>query len=45
MPETKQLLPSINAFYMVKTNDDGSVDLYFGATKPAEAPDTNWTDC
>ncbi|MBB3540301.1 MULTISPECIES: DUF1254 domain-containing protein [unclassified Rhizobium] len=42
MPETKQLLPSINAFYKVKTNDDGSVDLYFGATKPAEAPDSNW---
>ncbi len=42
MPETEQLLPSINAFYKVKTNDDGSVDLYFGATKPAEAPDTNW---
>jgi hypothetical protein len=42
MPETKQLLPSINGFYKIKTNDDGSVDLYFGATKPAEAPDTNW---
>ncbi|WP_037217504.1 DUF1254 domain-containing protein [Rhizobium sp. IBUN] len=42
MPETKQLLPSINAFYKVKTNDDGSVDLYFGATKPAEAPESNW---
>lgn len=42
MPETAQLLPSINAFNKVKTNNDGSVDLYFGATKPAEAADSNW---
>ncbi len=42
MPETKQQLPSINAFYKVKTNDDGSVDLYFGAVKPEEAPESNW---
>lgn len=42
MPETSQLMPSINGFNNVKKNDDGSIDLYFGATKPAEAPESNW---
>jgi hypothetical protein len=42
MPETGQLLPSINGFNKVATNDDGSVDLYFGPEKPAGAPDSNW---
>lgn len=42
MPEAKQLLPSINAFNKVKINDDGSIDLWFGADKPADAPDSNW---
>ncbi|MCY1442405.1 hypothetical protein D9M71_587710 [compost metagenome] len=42
MPETPQLLPSINGFNKVKTNDDGSIDIYFGPSKPAEAPDSNW---
>lgn len=42
MPETEQLLPSINAFYNVKTNDDGSVDLYFGPKLPANAPKSNF---
>ncbi|QRM55272.1 DUF1254 domain-containing protein [Sinorhizobium sp. BG8] len=42
MPETPQLLPSINAFNSVKMNDDGSIDLWFGPSKPADAPDTNF---
>ncbi|MBD9372020.1 DUF1254 domain-containing protein [Rhizobium sp. ARZ01] len=42
MPETPQLLPSINAFNNVKTNEDGSIDLWFGPSKPADAPDTNF---
>ncbi|MNZ39543.1 hypothetical protein D3C78_570410 [compost metagenome] len=42
MPETAQLMPSINGFNKVKTNDDGSIDIYFGPSKPAAAPDSNW---
>jgi hypothetical protein len=42
MPETPQLLPSINGFNQVMTNEDGSVDIYFGPRKPADAPESNW---
>lgn len=42
MPETPQLLPSINGFNNVATNDDGSIDIYFGPEKPADAPESNW---
>lgn len=42
MPETPQLLPSINAFNKVATNADGSVDLWFGPQKPADAPQSNF---
>jgi hypothetical protein len=42
MPETPQLLPSINGFYDVAKNEDGSIDLWFGAKKPADAPESNW---
>ncbi len=35
-------MPSINGMNKVKTNDDGSVDLFFGPIKAAAAPDTNW---
>lgn len=42
MTAAKQLMPSINAFNKVKSNPDGSVDLYFGPSKPADAPDSNW---
>jgi hypothetical protein len=38
MPETPQLLPSINAFNNGATNNDGSVDLWFAPEKPAGAP-------
>jgi hypothetical protein len=42
MPETSQQFPSRNQFDKVKTNADGSVDLYFGPSKPAASPDENW---
>lgn len=42
MPETPQLLPSINGFNNVEKNSDGSIDIYFGTEKPAVAPKSNW---
>jgi hypothetical protein len=42
MVEAPQLMPSINGFNKVATNNDGSVDLWFGPTKPANAPASNW---
>jgi hypothetical protein len=42
MPETAQLLPSINGFNKVATNSDGSIDIWFGPQKPATAPESNW---
>nr|WP_244480455.1 DUF1214 domain-containing protein [Rhizobium sp. Root1220] len=42
MTAAEQLMPSINAFNKVKTNGDGSVDLFFGPSKPVEAPESNW---
>ncbi|MDV7145947.1 DUF1254 domain-containing protein [Tropicimonas sp. TH_r6] len=42
MPETEQLLPSINGFYDVEKTEDGSIELWFGPDKPADAPESNW---
>ncbi|MCU0070472.1 DUF1254 domain-containing protein [Pseudomonas koreensis] len=42
MPETPQLLPSINGFNKVKTNSDGSIDIYFGPNKSANVDDSNF---
>lgn len=42
MPETSQQFPSRNQFDPVKVNSDGSVDIYFGPTKPAASPEENW---
>ena len=42
MVETPQLLPSINSLGKVATNGDGSIDIWFGPAKPAEAADTNF---
>lgn len=42
MTAAPQLMPSINGMNNVQTNSDGSVDLYFGPTKPANAPESNW---
>ncbi|MGD9511744.1 MAG: DUF1254 domain-containing protein [Geminicoccaceae bacterium] len=42
MPETPQLLPSINGFNEVARNQDGSIDLWFGPEKPQAAPASNF---
>src|SRR5262249_31150414 len=42
MPETPQLLPSINSFSKVATNSDGSVDLWLAPENPANAPASNF---
>jgi hypothetical protein len=42
MTAAPQLMPSINGFNKVTKNTDGSIDLYFGAQKPAGAADANW---
>ncbi|MET0531661.1 MAG: DUF1214 domain-containing protein [Microvirga sp.] len=42
MVETPQFMPSINGFNEVATNGDGSVDLWFGSSKSAEASDLNF---
>jgi hypothetical protein len=42
MPETPQLLPSINSFNELASNSDGSIDLWFGPEKPADVPESNW---
>jgi hypothetical protein len=42
MPETPQLLPSINGFNKVATNNDGSVDLWFAPEKPTDVPESNF---
>ena len=43
MPETPQLLPSKNSLdESIAKNADGSVDLFFGPTKPKGAKETNW---
>ena len=33
---------SINGYNKVAANGDGSIDLYFGPQKPANAADSNW---
>ena len=42
MPETSQWFPGKNGYDKVVKNKDGSIDLYFGPTKPASAPESNW---
>jgi hypothetical protein len=42
MVEAPQLMPSINGFNKVATNTDGSIDLWFGPSKPDDAADSNW---
>ena len=42
MTSAKQLMPSINGFNKVKSNPDGSIDIFFGPSKPPEAADSNW---
>jgi hypothetical protein len=42
MPETSQEFPGKNQFDDMVKNKDGSIDLYFGPTKPEGAPESNW---
>jgi hypothetical protein len=42
MPETDQLIPSRNGYENVDKNPDGSIDLYFGPTKPGGVGEMNW---
>jgi hypothetical protein len=43
MPKTSQAFPSINSLSKnVAKNKDGSVDVYFGPTKPKGVAETNW---
>lgn len=42
MTAAAQLMPSINGMNNTQANADGSIDLYFGPTKPANAPESNW---
>ena len=43
MPETPQLLPSKNSLdESIAKNADGSVDLFFGPTRPEGTAETNW---
>ena len=43
MPKTSQAFPSINSLSEnIAKNSDGSIDIYFGASKPGDAPETNW---
>ena len=42
MPETPQLLPSINGYDLIAKNADGSIDLYFSTEKPQDIAETNW---
>lgn len=42
MVEAPQLMPSINSFNKISTNSDGSVDLWFAPSKPANVPESNW---
>lgn len=42
MPETPELLPSRNQYDKVKTNSDGSIELWFGPKKPAGVDEKNF---
>ncbi len=39
---TRQPVPSLGSLDPLKTNPDGSVDLFFGPGRPAGAPESNW---
>ncbi|TNV19389.1 DUF1254 domain-containing protein [Buttiauxella sp. B2] len=39
MPETDQLLPSTNGYYDIPKNQDGSIDIWFGPSKPEGVSD------
>jgi hypothetical protein len=39
MPETDQLMPSVNGYYDLPRTADGSIEVWFGPEKPKEAAD------
>jgi hypothetical protein len=42
MTAAAQRMPSINGMNKVKTNADGTVDLYFSPERAADVPESNW---
>lgn len=42
MPETDQLMPSINGYYNLPKNADGSLDIWLGPQKPADVADISF---
>jgi hypothetical protein len=42
LPQTDQPFPSRNQFHKPPTNSDGSVDLYFGPSKPEGIDAKSW---
>jgi hypothetical protein len=42
MPETDQLMPSINQYNQTEQGDDGSIDLHFAPVLPDGVPECNW---
>jgi len=42
MPQTDQPFPSRNQLDKPAYNTDGSIDLYFGPTKPPDIDEKNW---
>lgn len=42
MPETEQMMPSTNGYEKYTSNGDGSIDLYFGPSKPEGVAEKNW---
>jgi hypothetical protein len=42
MPETDQLIPGVNGYDDVVKSEDGSIELYFGPTKPEGVADANY---
>jgi hypothetical protein len=42
MPETPQLLPSINQFDKTERADDGSIELHLAPELPDGVPESNW---
>src|SRR5262249_46596796 len=42
MPETGQLMPSINQLNTVAHDDDGAVTFHFGPTRSDHVPASNW---
>lgn len=44
MPETDQLIPGVNGYDDTAKNEDGSIELYFGPTKPEGVAESNYIE-